>query len=206
MEGGGPQPPDVARLRAALDIEGLVEALSRGHRATSAIAEWAPTEKEEGARREAFVRAEYAAERTLRELRDPRAVEPLIGLLSEQILSSLTAAELLIELADPRAVEPLISALRSADEPVQLRGVAAHGLGRLGDSRALEPLIDALDFWIDDEDWRFDVRHAVVIALGDLGDLRAVDALAKTLQDDDEDIVDAAANALARLDDPPSPR
>jgi HEAT repeat protein len=170
------------------------------------VAERAPPEKEEGARRDAFVRAAYAAEMALRKLREPRSVEPLIALLGEQTIASLTAAELLIELADPRAVEPLITALRSADEPVQLRGVAADGLGRLGDSRALEPLIDALDFWIDDEDWLFDVRHAVVIALGDLGDLRAVHALVRTLRDDDEDIADAAANALAQLENPSSTR
>lgn len=198
----GPQPPSVKQLKVACDVEGLVDALTAGEHAAPAIATWAPTAEAADERKRAFARAESAAARALCELREPSAVEPLIALLDSETLGSLTAAEVLTEIADRRAVEPLIAVLRRAGEPWQLTGVAACALGRFGDSRALEPLIEALEFDSDDEDERFDVRHAAVGALGDLGDPRAVDVLVETLQDGDDDIGRAAFEALGQLGSP----
>ena len=74
---------------------------------------------------------------------DARAVEPLIGVLSDDDENvRWRAAEALGKIGDKRAVEPLIGVLGDEDEYV--RSSAAEALGVIGDVRAVEPLIKAL--------------------------------------------------------------
>jgi HEAT repeat protein len=83
----------------------------------------------------------YYVTRVLGELRDKRAVGPLIRMLGHaqsSVRARTIAAITLGELGDGLAVEPLIEALE--DVSVRVRLAAVHALGKLGDPRALRAL------------------------------------------------------------------
>lgn len=121
----------------------------------------------------------------LRKIGDARAVEPLIGLLTDKDkYVRFQAAFALGELGDPRAVEPLINTLTDEDERVRVD--AAEALGKLGDPRAVEPLISAMV----DESWN--VRTEAISALGLIRDPRAFQALS----DATKDVPDAASKKI----------
>jgi HEAT repeat protein len=86
-----------------------------------------------------------AAERALKRINDPRAVEPLIAALEHKNKNvSEGAARALGNIKDPRAVEPLIAALSyKNDRPSKdlTETAAARALGKIKDPRAVEPLI-----------------------------------------------------------------
>jgi HEAT repeat protein len=108
----------------------------------------------------------------LGEIGDARAVEPLIAALNDAWCVQWRAVVALGEIGDARAVEPLIAYLK---EPIIFRGgplprYAVIALGKIG-SPAVEPLIAALK----DKDWSS--RERAVVALGEIGDARAVEPL-----------------------------
>jgi len=91
-----------------------------------------------------FVRA--AAAKALGQIKDPDAIQSLIGVLSDKKwFVRERAAEALTRIGEP-AIEPLIVALRDRNGVVRER--AAEILGRIGDPRGLRPLADAFK---DDE-------------------------------------------------------
>ena len=167
-----------------------------------------------------------AAARVLGEMKDRRAVPPLIAALRDGDAEVRAAViEALAELKDPRAVEPLISALKDENGEVQgdatlalgefndPRGVralievmnapnqedhsaAASALGRVGAS-AVEPLIQALNS--PDHLARM---HAAE-ALGWVEDSRAVDALIAALKDTNSGVREAALVGLKGHSDAP---
>lgn len=112
-----------------------------------------------------------AVTKTLGQLKDVRAVDPLIAILKESTNSDVrsAAAKSLGQLGDIRAVEPLIMVLSTVGGP------AALALGQLGDVRAVEPLIAAL------ESTFYYTRISIMEAFGQLGDPRAVKYLIKAL-------------------------
>lgn len=105
--------PNVEKMKAERDVEGLIKALKH---------------------RDGSVRLK--AVRALRELKDKRAVEPLIealrdyGSLEDSGSIRFLAASALGELEDRRAIEPLIQTLK--DESKVVRRYAAEALDRLG--------------------------------------------------------------------------
>jgi HEAT repeat protein len=132
-------------------------------------------------------------------LRDPRAVAPLVATLTQENPHIRQAAATALGLiGDPQAIGPLIDAFRveSGDtEDITAWLDAAEALARIGEP-ALGPLIAALA----DEDWL--VRTSSAIALGQLGDLRAVVPLIATLSDADLQVRLDATEALGELGDP----
>ena len=100
------------------------------------------------------------------------------------------AAEGLGRLRDPRAVRPLVIAL--GDAPV--RPAAVEALVAAG-SVAGESLVAALG----NQDPK--VRKAAVMALGRIGDARAVEALIAVLEDQDGEVQWAAIESLGQLGD-----
>jgi HEAT repeat protein len=80
-----------------------------------------------------------AAARALGEMRDARAVDPLVQCLKTHRISSYDdhtrrfAAEALVKIGDPRAIQPLQETLQDIDESMQGNVIAA--LKKLGDSR-----------------------------------------------------------------------
>jgi HEAT repeat protein len=136
---------------------------------------------------------------TLGRLGDPRAVEPLIVVLKwESPHARQEAAKALARIGDQRAIGPLINSFRveSGDtEDITAWLDAAEALTRIGEP-ALGPLVAALA----DEHWL--VRASSAIALGQLGDLRAVVPLVATLSDTELQVRLDATEALSKLGDP----
>jgi len=165
-------------------------------------------------------RVREKAAKTLGEIKDPRAVEPLIDAMrgklpysgaNKYVVQALVAgeysyvreaaAEALGEIRDPRAVEPLIDALK--DINYKFREVAARVLGKIKDPRAVEPLI----FAVKNDEYE-SVRCEAIWALGEIRDPRAVDLLIAVLKgeinapDSFGDIDDYAAIALRTIGEP----
>lgn len=80
--------------------------------------------------------------KALGDIKDARAVEPLIAALQIKDIQ-WNAAHSLGQIDDPRAVEPLIAALN--DKNPEFRAQAAQSLGEIKDSRAVAPLIAVLN-------------------------------------------------------------
>src|SRR4030042_3481139 len=95
------------------------------------------------------------------------------------------------DIGDPRAVEPLIEALKN-DEFSGVRWIAAEALSKLG-APAVAPLIGALQHHNDDVRWK------AAIALGEIGDPRAVEPLIALLCDEDRYVKGRAAHALGLI-------
>ena len=164
------------------------------------------------------------AVRAASRLRDPRAVEPLIQALRHPVsYVRKWAAEALGELGDARAIDPLVEALADDGDPDRRESMAvrhaaamalaklgevdfrapggigdpSHGLERLaecGDPRLLTPLLRALR---DPHDSR--VRADAAAALGELGDLHAVQPLIHATMDNDWEVRSHALEALGEL-------
>jgi tetratricopeptide (TPR) repeat protein len=107
--------PNVEKLEAKRDVQGLIKALGR---------------------KDYVVQTEAAA--ALGRLQDARAVMPLIAALKS---TPEAACEALVKIGAP-SVEPLITALEDNDSSI--RSNAACVLGDIGDTRAVEPLIVTL--------------------------------------------------------------
>jgi len=115
-------PPNVEKLKAKKDIDGLVKTLQY--------------QKDQGQIRRAAAEA-------LGEIGDARAIEPLIAILKDGNSDIHKAgAEALGKIGDARAVKPLIAALKSNNGEV--RQAAAEALGKIGDACAIDSLVDAL--------------------------------------------------------------
>jgi hypothetical protein len=131
----------------------------------------------------------------LRDLQDPRAVEPLVAALDDPNHAVRKhAAWALGNIKDARAVEPLIIALKEPDLDVQMAVVRA--LGEIKDLRAVGPLIAAL------KDGDRDVQMMAAIELGEIKDSRAVEPLIAALKDADPKVQIPAAVALGNIKDP----
>ncbi len=194
--------PNIEKLKANKDIAGLIKALKYKKNSTIQI----------------------EAAQALGQLKDPRAVGPLIEALKDSYAAVLRRTEnALDKLNDPKAVESLVSALKSeysrlqkhlklaiarigvpAVEPLikalgdynlSVRVSAAETLGKINDRRVVEPLIEALR----DENW--EVRLSAARALGELKDTRAVGPLIITLKDHESRVRVGAAWALKEIDE-----
>ncbi len=164
-----------------------------------------------------------AAATALGVLRQPEAVEPLAQALTydESADVRAAAANALAKLQQPEAVEPLVQALAS-DANEDVRGAAAESLGDLHSPDALPPLLEArsndpspkVRSATDDALNEFDlqeltealeedddpsVRAAAAQVLGERGDPSAIDELVNALQDDEEQVREAAGEALRQL-------
>jgi HEAT repeat protein len=189
-------PPNVKEMKARRDVNGLIRAL--------------------GYKKDEYVRK--AAVYALGEIKDPRAVEPLIAALKDKDVRK-AAAEALDHLGwkpaqdesagwywmakhdwdkcvalGALAVEPLSAALK--DKEWKVRAAAARALGKIQDPRAVEPLIAAL------KDTDKDVREAAVYALGEIKDPRAVEPLIAALKDAEWRVRTAADEALVKIGAP----
>lgn len=151
-----------------------------------------------------FIDNRGRAARLLGQIRDPRAVEPLLKLVTESTDSQSIIIAALGAIGDVRAINPLFALLTNPDTKKQrsviealeqfsktavpeilpalkadypiVRCQAARMLGRLGERSAVTPLIAAL------HDKDLTVKNSVIQALGALKDIRAVKPLAVILQ------------------------
>ena len=179
-------PPDVEKLKAKRDVNGLIKALSY--------------QKSGQVRRE-------AAE-ALGKIGDARAIEPLIAALKAEhkndYRTRLNMIDVLGDLGDSRAIPALLEL--AADDTDDQRVWAAYSLAKLGERRAIPFLLSALEHRYNRELVLRGLRHLrsieaviplvrilkeeqvnsnksallwleVVDTLGAIGDPRAVDAL-----------------------------
>lgn len=153
---------ELVRIQIAESLEGI------GEPAVEALIE-ALTHDDKNIRR--------CSAKVLGEIRDERAIEPLIVNLKDSnkwVRRETSGA--LSKMGEP-ATDPLIHLLDDPDWKV--RGAAAWALGRIGSKNAVEPLIKSL---LEDENGF--VRSGAVNALGNIGDKRAVEPLKKATEDE----------------------
>jgi len=139
-------------------------------------------------------RVRHLAVKALGTAGDPRAVKPIVKVLSGGQDEDLrcAAAVALGTLKDRRAVRPLLAALR--DKSPIVVALAADALGGIGDRRAVVPLLKLLGH--PDPI----MRREVAGALGNIGDKKALPALTALLKKDDTPYVSiAAAGALVKM-------
>jgi HEAT repeat protein len=198
-----PVPPEV-KPRKMLPDECLVALHDAdSQKRTAALVAWRCSERKRDWPIEPVIQAlgdtesivRLAAVKTLKRLKDRRAVEPLAALLDDQEIEvRLAAAQAFGVLRDERAVEPLIERLSGSDSA--MRWAAALALGRLKARQAAEPLLAALD------DESVLVRIMAALSLGRIETDRAVAPLKEMLADDDVWVRQAAALALNQLGHP----
>lgn len=112
---------------------------------------------------------------TLGDIRDPRAVLPLINRLEDPDENIRVASvEALGKIKDRRAVDALLGCLTRNDQG-WLDYAAAEALGELGDERALGPLLAALG--------RNSLREPVLDSLGKIGNVNTLAPLIAGLAD-----------------------
>ncbi len=201
--------PDIDKLMANDDVEGLIEALfhedlvlrkeaSRAlkyvgnEEATDALVEtlrydsWQDEYSVMGS-----VRA-YAAE-ALGRIGDKKAVNGLIDALEDPDSEvRWKSAESLGKIKDLQALESLIYSLET-DEDEYVRKFAARALGELKDPLATDSLINALK----DKEWA--VRKSSAQALGRIGDKKALKPLLNVLNDEDVDVRRQAVISLEKM-------
>jgi HEAT repeat protein len=198
-------PPDVARLKAKRDVQGLIRAL--GYSADTDVRRAAATALGELGDRRAVEplslalrnpdwehdwRDMGAAADALARLGAP-SVGPLISALAyHSTVVRVSAAEALGAIGRP-AVGPLVALLGDAD--LETRETAAQVLTDIG-ADAIDQLVEALN----DESTGRRLRAAEV--LGKIGDQRAVEPLIRALKDQLPGVQQAAAKSLAEIADP----
>jgi len=223
-----PGKPDIPALKETRDINGLIRALrhpdlSVQWEATAALGSLGPEAMDELLRRlPGRNRAvKLGIIEALGEIRDPRAVGPLLGELGDSGVEVRWETALALgEIGDPRATGPLLPGLRDPDRYV--RYGTALALGKLGwkpaddGERALAllgvqdwdgllalgpPAIPALGLALGDRDRG--VRTRAVEILGRIGDPAAIPAIMGALKDRDDEVRWKAVLAGPRCGIPP---
>jgi HEAT repeat protein len=139
--------------------------------------------------------------RTLGRIGDDRAVEPLIAdIESDNPHDRSSAIGALGLIGDARAVEPLIKVFYQGSAAE--REAAARALGNLGAHLKDATIrIRVVDFLIASIKENWDVGRGIVEALGQIGDVRAVEPLIALLQDKNEKFRNIAAETLGKIGD-----
>jgi HEAT repeat protein len=136
---------------------------------------------------------EYAAFK-LGQIKDPRAVGPVIAALKDEDRNVREDAAIALgKIGDPSAVQPLIGVLN--DFSVMVKIAAVNALGNLKDQSAVGPVSGLLQ----DRDPR--VRVYSALNLGELKDPKSLDALNTALNDLNEDVRLVAAGAMCFMED-----
>lgn len=132
--------------------------------------------------------------RGLAESNDPKAIEYLIGAVSDpddriRVKAIDTLGQLKATEAVPLFVQQLF--LRDTNSATKVRLLAA--LGRIGDKRATQPILDVLS-----RDADRPLRGNALYALGEIGDPKALPALEELAAAADDEAVRALAAETAR--------
>jgi HEAT repeat protein len=163
-------PPNVEKMKAKRDVEGLIKAL--GYRKDKGVCK--------------------AAAGALVEIGTP-AVAPLVAALKDSDTHvQWQAARALGQIGDARAIEPLIAALEDVEIDWTVCRTAAEALGQVGDARAVKPLIAVLerDFY---------APEAEKDALGHIGDSYVRGVLSNVLTDSRCERGKTLAGALVKI-------
>jgi len=176
--------------------------------------------------------ANAAIKNTLQQLKDNRAIEPIIRLLNhDEPAIRHFAVEALGGIPDPRVSDHLILALKDnnadiresaaealkkigapAVEPliktlrendIRIRVIAIRILGDIKDTRSIEPIIDVLEFKSRKPvQEEAQLRYEAAKALGKMKATNAIQPLINALGDNDSHVRDSAAEALREIGTP----
>jgi HEAT repeat protein len=137
-------------------------------------------------------------------LGDDEAFRQLINYTQGHEVARFIALQTLYELKDPRAEEALQNRLGPAEDYVLLRLVAARALGELGSDAGFDLALRLADPAIPikedvDSNERMKLRTNAALALGAIGDARALPVLEALAQADDPRVQVAACYALLKI-------
>lgn len=113
--------------------------------------------------------------------------------VSGDIVARLVALQSLAELGRPRSHDALRVRFAQEGDYVQTRLIAARGLGRLGDASGYELAMRSLDYTDADPNEQMRVRSLAALALGAIGDERALPRLAELARRETDERVQVAA-------------
>ena len=124
------------RIYSIVLVAASISCVGRGYRASQRTADELLFDLQRSS--DAGVRA--AAARRLGDLKERRAVEPLLTVLGNSPVEALSRSAIyaLGELRDGRAVDGLVNVLRFGTRP--MKGLAARALGKIHDIRSVDPL------------------------------------------------------------------
>ena len=165
--------PNVEKMKAKKDVPGLIKALDY--------------EKDPSVRHDAV--------KALGEIGDKQSVNPLIDLLNDRdsnLRRSVVVA--LGKIGDPSIIEALMTTLK--DENANVRHHSAVALGKIG-KPAVRPLVEAA---LKDENAA--VRKAAAQALGKIDDLSAIETLMAAFKDENSSVRKNAVVALTEIGEP----
>jgi HEAT repeat protein len=205
--------PDIEALKRAKNYRGLIKALRHKNldiqwQASSALAELGTEGMNHllSALKTRNKDIRLGIIEALGEIRDPRAVDPLIGLLRDKDNEVRWEAALALgEIADPRALGPLESALRDPDRYVRYgSAVSLEKMGWAPEEPARyafllagkqewdalagmgKDAIPSLDIAAKDND-KF-VRVMATRTLGQIGEEKAIPSLYRAIRDPDDQV------------------
>jgi HEAT repeat protein len=194
--------PDVDKMKANKDVMGLIKALSYVEDAnTRQMAAMMLGEIGDARAVKPLIEAlkdkvvVFWAVEALGKIGDPSAIQPLIPLLQKREKSSTAAFEALGRIGGVSAVNVLIPFVKEGDREAF---EAAKALVLIG-TPAVEPLINVLKEREGDANYKaVRARTFAVYALGEIGDLRAMDPLLIAVFEGG-DVSEAAAKALGKM-------
>lgn len=153
---------------------------------------------------------EIAIHQALASLGDRKSLEQLIEFASARydVLSRVLALQALSEIGAREARSALSYRLNSTDDYLETRLIAARGLGKIGDAEGYELALESTRYVSTNkqetpETQQTDtmrIRSLAVMALGDIGDPRALPVLAALAESpDDQRVQIAAAFAILKI-------
>ena len=116
-----------------------------------------------------------------------------VGLVDELDVPGWLKVELLEEVRSDEAITGLVKLIEHSDSDV--RGMAAHTLGKIGDKAAIPGLLKLIEHLDSDVCW------SAADALGKIGDEAAIPGLLKLIEHLDSDVRWSAADALGKIGD-----
>jgi HEAT repeat protein len=137
-------------------------------------------------------RSKSHAVRILGDIKDPRAIEPLIACLckAENAVLRRQTAQALARFESIQAVNGLLSVLNH--ENAGIRTDAAQALGQIGDPAAVGPLLEMLK----DREWT--VRYQALVALTKIPDPRSTAPAVRALGDVEPKVRSAAIKCILK--------
>lgn len=126
-------------------------------------------------------------------LKDPQGLSELINASQGDTVSRLIALQGLSEAAHTNGAEALLYRLKDESDYLQTRLIAARGLGRLGRRDGFNLAFESLRHRDDNPTEMMSVRVNAALALGAIGDARALGALRELAETESDPQVQVAA-------------
>jgi HEAT repeat protein len=133
-------------------------------------------------------------EAALAKLGDRQSLDRLVQYtLKSDAVTVLLALQTLVELAEPSTRKALEYRLHSEADYRQTRLIAARGLGKLGVDAGYELALESLTFSAPDDSETMQVRSNAALALGAIGQARALSALQRLAETENDRRTQVAA-------------